>query len=56
MPGHIIQAACACVFTKELLPGLNDNERFAEYGMAYTEAGADLDTFEQSEIARRKLN
>jgi hypothetical protein len=55
MPGHIIEAACACGFSKELLPGLNDNERFAEYGM-YTESGADLDIFEQPEIARRKLN
>jgi hypothetical protein len=42
---------------EELFPGFNDNAAVAgEYGMAYTESGADLDTFEHSEIARRKLS
>jgi hypothetical protein len=57
MPGHLIQAACTCGFTKELSPGFNPNEGVAGgYGMAYTESEADLDTFKGSEIARRQLN
>ena len=56
MPGHIIQAACTCGFTKELSPGFNPNEGVAGgYGMAYTESEADLDTLKSSEIAKRKL-
>jgi hypothetical protein len=53
MPGHIIQAACTCGFTKELSPGAG---MAGGYGMAYTESEADLDTFEDTEIAKRKLD
>jgi hypothetical protein len=55
MPGHLIEAVCACGFMKGwLAPGVD--ERLVEYGIAYTESGSDLDTFEVSEIASRKLN
>jgi hypothetical protein len=55
MPGHMIEAACACGFTKELSPGLNDSGPITEHEMAYTEADGDLDTFERSEIVSRNL-
>ena len=55
MPGHTIEAICACGFRKELSPGLDENEPISEFEMAYIETGRDLQTIERSEIARRKL-
>jgi hypothetical protein len=57
MPGHMIKAKCTCGFTKEMMPGYNEFVPFAdaETSMAYSESGADLDTFKRPEIERRKL-
>src|SRR6516165_6173057 len=57
MPGHTINAECACGFRKELNPGFNEYLPFAdaETSMAYSETGADLDTFTRPQIEIRKL-
>jgi hypothetical protein len=52
MPGHLIETSCDCGFTNLLSPGAGVQ---CGYDMAYTEAGDDLQTFEDVEIANRQL-
>ncbi len=42
MPGHILDAKCACGFERKLRPGVSTVQDFQGYVMAYSANGRDL--------------
>jgi hypothetical protein len=52
MPGHILQAKCACGFERELQPGASIT---ALYVIAYTADGHDIVTIDSREAERNVL-
>jgi hypothetical protein len=54
MPGHLVDAACPCGYSKEqLAPGCTDLY-FRLHVIAYTKDGKDLETFDETDARDRE--